>query len=42
MDFLGSVRTDRVTFKMNEGLDPGVWGEEGNEDFLHVIMPVRI
>ena len=42
MDFLGSVKTERVTFKMNDGLDPGVWGEDGNEDFLHIIMPVRV
>jgi DNA polymerase-3 subunit beta len=42
MDFLGSIKKERVTFKMNETLDPGAWGEEGNQDFLHIIMPVRI
>lgn len=42
MDFLGSVKTERVSFRMNDTLDPGVWGEDGNEDFLHIIMPVRV
>ena len=42
LDFLGCVRTERVEMKMTGSLAPGVFGEEGKEEFLHIIMPVRV
>ena len=43
LDLLGSVgEAERLTFKMAGPLKPGMFGIEGNKNFKHVIMPVRV
>ena len=43
LDLLGSVgEAERLTFKMAGPLKPGVFGIEGDKNFKHVIMPVRV
>jgi DNA polymerase III subunit beta len=41
-DFLNSVGGERVTFKMNDSLAPGVFGLEKDDSLIHLIMPVRV
>lgn len=41
-DFLNSANKDRVILKMNGSLSAGVFGEEGEENYIHLIMPVRV
>jgi DNA polymerase-3 subunit beta len=41
-DFLNSVSEERVTFKMNDSLAPGIFGLEKEEGLFHIIMPVRV
>ncbi len=43
LDLLGSVGgAERLTFKMAGPLKPGMFGIEGDKNFKHVIMPVRV
>jgi len=43
LDFLLRVEGEKIKFSMNDGLRPGVFsGTENNDNFLHVIMPVRV
>jgi len=42
LDLLNSLESDRVVLESNGGLAPGVWKEEGNENLVVIIMPVRI
>jgi len=42
LDLLSRIEGDKVKFSMNDALKPGVFQEESNSGFLHVIMPVRV
>ncbi len=42
LDFLGSVEGERVCFKMNDNLSPGVFGVEKDESLTVLVMPVRV
>lgn len=41
IDFLSHFNEDKVVFEMTGSLNPGVFKSTKNEDFLHIIMPVR-
>jgi DNA polymerase III subunit beta len=41
-DVLTHMSSERVVFGMTGSLKPGLWMEEGNESYKHVIMPVRV
>jgi DNA polymerase III subunit beta len=41
-DMLSHMRAERVVFGMSGPLKPGLWMEEGNDHYRHVIMPVRV
>lgn len=40
-DFLGSIGGDEVTIDLNSATSPGVFRDLQDEDFLHLIMPIR-
>lgn len=42
LDFLNNVKTERLVFETNGGVTPGVIRPVGTEDFLHIIMPMRV
>ncbi len=42
LDFLNSVDSERVTFGMNDSLASGLFGIDGDNELLHLIMPVRV
>ena len=42
LDMLSVINTERVVLETTGTLDPGVFKPEGEEGFLHVIMPVRV
>lgn len=42
VDVLATITGERAVFEMTGALSPGVFKEEGDESFLHVIMPVRV
>jgi len=42
LDFLNNVNTDKLIFEMTGSLNPGVFKIEGDDTFLHIIMPVRV
>lgn len=42
MDFLNSIDGERVVFKMNDNLSPGVWVNEKDGDLVALVMPVRV
>ncbi|MCJ7827736.1 DNA polymerase III subunit beta [Patescibacteria group bacterium] len=42
IDFLGVVDSERFVLQMSGPLKPGMFKIQGNESFLHVIMPVRV
>lgn len=42
IDFLNSVKTERVEFQMSSALSPGTFTQVGDNSLLHVIMPVRV
>lgn len=42
LDFLNSVSGDKIVFKMNESLTPGVFGVSDEPGLIYLIMPVRI
>ncbi len=41
-EFLGNVKGDTIVFESSGPLSPGVFREEGNSTYLHIIMPVRV
>ena len=41
-DCLGALSCEKVTFEMTESLKPSTIRPEGSQDFLHVVMPVRV
>ena len=41
-EMLGSIEADSLTLGMSGALSPGVFKIKGEEDFLHIIMPVRV
>lgn len=42
LDFLANVASEEVSFEMTGPLNPGVFKEEGDSSFLHLIMPIRV
>lgn len=42
LDYLGSITSDELSFEMSGALAPGVFHPEGDDSFLHLIMPVRV
>jgi DNA polymerase-3 subunit beta len=42
LEFLNNIEGERILFKMNESLTPGVFEIEGDLGLIHLIMPVRI
>jgi DNA polymerase-3 subunit beta len=41
LDFLNHFSDEKVVFEMTGSLNPGVFKPAGEDDFLHIIMPVR-
>jgi DNA polymerase III subunit beta len=41
-DFLSNCQGEEVLIKLNESLSPGLFQDQTNPDFTHIIMPVRI
>jgi len=42
LDFLSNSTSETVSFEMNGPLNPGVFKEEEDLSFLHLIMPIRV
>lgn len=42
LDFIKNVKPERVWLKMNDGLKPVMFKEEGNDFFEYVVMPFRL
>jgi DNA polymerase-3 subunit beta len=42
LDFLNNVEGEKLVFEMTGSLNPGVFKIEGDDSFLHIIMPVRV
>ena len=42
LDFLNNFSEDEVLFEMTGSLNPGVFKPVSDEDYLHIIMPVRV
>lgn len=42
LDYLGSIASEEISFEMSGALSPGVFLPEGDDSFLHLIMPVRV
>lgn len=42
LEFLGNVDSEKIIFEMTGPLNPGVFKLDGDKDFLHIIMPIRI
>ena len=41
-DFLSNCKGQEVVIKLNEALSPGLFQDQADPDFTHIIMPVRI
>ncbi len=41
-DILGILSAEKVEMALNEALSPGLFREHGNEDYLFVVMPMRV
>jgi len=41
MDFLQNSKAQTIKFSMNGGLKPGLFSEEGNDDYMYVVMPIN-
>lgn len=41
LDFLGVTQAESISFGMGEPLAPCAFREQGNEDFLYVVMPIN-
>lgn len=42
LDFLSNSISETVSFEMTGPLNPGVFKEEGDPSFMHLIMPIRV
>lgn len=42
LDFLMTIDSERIIFETNGALNPGVFKSEKDNNFLHIIMPVRV
>lgn len=42
LDFLGNTTSEKISFEMTGPLNPGVFKEEDDPSFLHLIMPIRV
>lgn len=42
LEFLGHFGEEKVVFEMTGSLNPGIFKSEKQEEYLHVIMPVRV
>ena len=42
LDFLSNSTSEEVSFEMTGPLNPGVFKEENDPSFLHLIMPIRV
>ena len=43
LEILSVMEVEKVTFEMNESLNPGkITGEDAHDPFFHIIMPVRL
>lgn len=43
LEILSVMEAEKVTFEMNESLNPGkITGEDAGDPFFHIIMPVRL
>lgn len=42
LDFLSNSTSETVSFEMTGPLNPGVFKEEGDPSFMHLIMPIRV
>lgn len=42
LDFLGNITSETISFEMTGPLNPGVFKEEEDPSFLHLIMPIRV
>lgn len=42
LDFLNSVNSERIVLKMSGATAPGIFMAEGDEELIHLIMPVRV
>jgi DNA polymerase-3 subunit beta len=41
LDFLSHLESDSVVLEFTQSTAPGVFKEKGNEDYIHIIMPLR-
>ena len=41
-EILSTLNADRIEMALNEALSPGIFREHENEDYLFVVMPMRI
>lgn len=42
LDFLSNSTSETASFEMTGPLNPGVFREEGDPSFMHLIMPIRV
>ena len=42
LDFFSNIDAEKLVFEMTGSLNPGVFKIEGDDSFLHIIMPVRV
>ena len=42
VEILGTLSADQVEMALNEALSPGIFREHGNDDYLFVVMPMRL
>ncbi len=42
IDVLSALSDEKISFEMNASLNPGIFRVEGENNFLHLIMPIRI
>lgn len=42
LEFLNTITNDTIVFESSSPTAPGVFKIEGNNDFVHIIMPIRI
>lgn len=42
LDFLSNTTSEEISFEMTGPLNPGVFKEEDDPSFLHLIMPIRV
>lgn len=42
IDFLNIINSENISIELNDASSPGVFKEEGSDNYLHLIMPVRV